>query len=68
VQQGNTSQPVANKLVAEHRAAQVRVYAYDAIETHWPRWSSNGSAPAPPRLHDIEMHASARGSDRAQMS
>ena len=32
VQQGNTSQPVANKLVAEHRAAQVRVYAYDEIE------------------------------------
>lgn len=32
VQQGNTSQPVANKLVAEHRAAQVLVYAYDEIE------------------------------------
>ena len=32
VQQGNTSQPVADKLVAEHRAAQVRVYAYDEIE------------------------------------
>ena len=32
VQQGNTSQPVANKLVAEHRAAQVRVYAYHEIE------------------------------------
>ncbi len=32
VQQGNTSQPVANKLVAEHRAARVRVYAYDEIE------------------------------------
>jgi polar amino acid transport system substrate-binding protein len=31
VQQGNTSQPVADKLVAEHRAARVRVYAYDAI-------------------------------------
>jgi ABC-type amino acid transport substrate-binding protein len=31
VQQGNTSQPVANKLVAEHRAARVRVYAYDEI-------------------------------------
>jgi polar amino acid transport system substrate-binding protein len=32
VQQGNTSQPVANKLVTEHRAAQLRVYAYDEIE------------------------------------
>jgi polar amino acid transport system substrate-binding protein len=32
VQHGNTSQPVANKLVAEHRAAQVLVYAYDEIE------------------------------------
>ncbi len=32
VQQGNTSQPVAEKLVAEHRAARVRVYAYDEIE------------------------------------
>jgi polar amino acid transport system substrate-binding protein len=32
VQQGNTSQPIANKLVAEHRAARVRVYAYDEIE------------------------------------
>jgi polar amino acid transport system substrate-binding protein len=32
VQQGNTSQPVADKLVAEHRAARVRVYAYDQIE------------------------------------
>jgi polar amino acid transport system substrate-binding protein len=32
VQQGNTSQPVADKLVAEHRAARVRVYAYDEIE------------------------------------
>ena len=32
VQRGNTSQPVAEKLVAEHRAARVRVYAYDEIE------------------------------------
>ena len=32
VQQGNTSQPVADKLVAEHRAARVRVYAYDEIK------------------------------------
>jgi polar amino acid transport system substrate-binding protein len=31
VQQGNTSQPVANQLVAENRAARVRVYAYDEI-------------------------------------
>jgi ABC-type amino acid transport substrate-binding protein len=33
VQHGNTSQPVAEKLVAEHSAAGVRVYAYDQIET-----------------------------------
>ena len=32
VQQGNTSQPVADKVVAEGRAARVRVYAYDEIE------------------------------------
>jgi polar amino acid transport system substrate-binding protein len=32
VQQGNTSQPVADSLVAEQRAAGVRVYAYDQIE------------------------------------
>jgi polar amino acid transport system substrate-binding protein len=32
VQHGNTSQPVAEKLVAERRAARVRVYAYDEIE------------------------------------
>jgi polar amino acid transport system substrate-binding protein len=32
VQRGNTSQPVADRLVAEHRAARVRVYAYDEIE------------------------------------
>lgn len=32
VQQGNTSQPVANGLVAEGRAARVRVYPYDQIE------------------------------------
>jgi ABC-type amino acid transport substrate-binding protein len=31
VQQGNASQPVAERLVAEHRAARVRVYAYDPI-------------------------------------
>jgi len=32
VQRGNTSQPIADKLVAERRAAGVRVYAYDEIE------------------------------------
>jgi ABC-type amino acid transport substrate-binding protein len=32
VQRGNTSQPFADTLVAEHRAARVRVYAYDEIE------------------------------------
>jgi polar amino acid transport system substrate-binding protein len=32
VQRGNTSQPVADRLVAEHRAARVRAYAYDEIE------------------------------------
>jgi polar amino acid transport system substrate-binding protein len=42
VQQGNTSQPVANKLVAEHRAARVRVYAYDAIETALDDLSTGG--------------------------
>ena len=42
VQQGNTSQPVANRLVAEHRAARVRVYAYDAIETALDDLSTGG--------------------------
>jgi polar amino acid transport system substrate-binding protein len=32
VQQGNTSQSVADKLAAQHRVARVRVYAYDQIE------------------------------------
>jgi polar amino acid transport system substrate-binding protein len=32
VQRGNTSQPIADKLVAELRAARVRVYAYNEIE------------------------------------
>jgi ABC-type amino acid transport substrate-binding protein len=32
VQAGNTSQPVADRLVAEGRAKAVRVYAYDAID------------------------------------
>jgi polar amino acid transport system substrate-binding protein len=42
VQQGNTSQPIANKLVAEHRAGRVRVYAYDAIEEALDDLSNGG--------------------------
>jgi len=42
VQKGNTSQPVADKLVAEGRAAQVKVYAYDQIETALADLSSGG--------------------------
>jgi ABC-type amino acid transport substrate-binding protein len=42
VQQGNTSQPVADKLLAEHRAAQVRVYAYDEIEKALDDLTSSG--------------------------
>lgn len=42
VQQGNTSQPVADKLVAERRAARVRVYAYDAIEKALDDLSTGG--------------------------
>ena len=42
VQQGNTSQPVADKLVAEHRAERVRVYAYDEIEKALDDLSSGG--------------------------
>ena len=42
VQQGNTSQPVADKLVAEHRAAGVRVYAYDEIEKALDELSTGG--------------------------
>ena len=42
VQKGNTSQPVADKLVAEHRAAKVRVYAYDEIEKALDDLSSGG--------------------------
>jgi polar amino acid transport system substrate-binding protein len=42
VQQGNTSQPVADKLVAEHRAARVRVYAYDEIERALDDLSTGG--------------------------
>jgi polar amino acid transport system substrate-binding protein len=42
VQQGNTSQPVADKLVADHRAARVRVYAYDEIEKALADLSTGG--------------------------
>ena len=42
VQEGNTSQPVADELVAEHRAARVRVYAYDEIEKALDDLSSGG--------------------------
>jgi len=42
VQQGNTSQPVSDKLVVERRAARVRVYAYDEIEKALDDLSSGG--------------------------
>jgi ABC-type amino acid transport substrate-binding protein len=42
VQRGNTSQPVAERLVAEGRAARVRVYAYDEIETALGDLSTGG--------------------------
>ncbi len=42
VQRGNTSRPVADKLVAEARAARVRVYAYDEIETALGDLSTGG--------------------------
>jgi len=42
VQKGNTSEPVAEQLVAEHRAARVRVYAYDEIETALEDLSTGG--------------------------
>ncbi len=42
VQKGNTSQPVADRLVAEGRAARVRVYAYDQIGTALGDLSSGG--------------------------
>ncbi len=42
VQQGNTSQPVADKVVAEGRAARVRVYAYDEIEKALEELSTGG--------------------------
>jgi polar amino acid transport system substrate-binding protein len=42
VQKGNTSEPVAERLVAENRAARVRVYAYDEIEQALGELSSGG--------------------------
>jgi polar amino acid transport system substrate-binding protein len=42
VQHGNTSEPVAEQLVAEHRAARVRVYAYHEIEQALDDLSSGG--------------------------
>jgi polar amino acid transport system substrate-binding protein len=42
VQKGNTSEPVAKKLVAEHRAARVRVYAYDEIAAAFADLSTGG--------------------------
>ncbi len=42
VQRGNTSQPVAERLVAQGRAARVRIYAYDQIETALDDLSSGG--------------------------
>jgi polar amino acid transport system substrate-binding protein len=42
VQKGNTSEPVAEKLVAEGRAARVRIYAYDEIEKALDELSTGG--------------------------
>jgi polar amino acid transport system substrate-binding protein len=42
VQKGNTSEPVAERLVAAHGAARVRVYAYDEIETALDDLSAGG--------------------------
>jgi polar amino acid transport system substrate-binding protein len=42
VQRGNTSEPVAEALVAEQRAARVRVYAYHKIEQALDELSSGG--------------------------
>jgi polar amino acid transport system substrate-binding protein len=42
VQKGNTSEPVAEKLVAEKRAVRVRVYAYDEIEKALDDLSTGG--------------------------
>jgi ABC-type amino acid transport substrate-binding protein len=42
VQHGNTSEPVAEMLVAEHRAARVRSYAYNEIEQALDDLSTGG--------------------------
>jgi polar amino acid transport system substrate-binding protein len=42
VQQGNTSEPVAEKLVAEGAAARVRAYAYNQIEQALDDLSTGG--------------------------
>ena len=42
VQQGNTSGPIAEKLVAEGRAARVRVYAYGSIRAALDDLSTGG--------------------------
>jgi polar amino acid transport system substrate-binding protein len=42
VQHGNTSEPVAETLVADHRAARVRVYAYHEIEKALDDLSAGG--------------------------
>jgi polar amino acid transport system substrate-binding protein len=42
VQHGNTSEPVAEKLVAEHSATRVRVYAYNEIEQALDDLSTGG--------------------------
>jgi polar amino acid transport system substrate-binding protein len=42
VQHGNTSEPVAEQLVADHRAARVRVYAYHEIEKALDDLSTGG--------------------------
>ena len=42
VQEGNTSQPVADRLVAEHKAARVRIYAYDEIDKALSDLSTGG--------------------------
>jgi len=42
VQKGNTSEPVAEKLVADKRAARVRVYAYDEIDRALDDLSTGG--------------------------
>jgi polar amino acid transport system substrate-binding protein len=42
VQKGNTSEPVAEKLVAEQRTVRVRVYAYDEIEKALDDLSTGG--------------------------